>query len=99
MYYGETLKKYRVLPSEDRMEQFVAIIASVEDAESSEALRDMLKDGFRPEASGFYQYSLETDTPELVTLVGRGYFFENGWSLDDTVSWIGPASEVRDAKD
>ena len=47
MYYGETLKKYRVLPSEDRMEQFVAIIASMEDVESSEELRDMLKDGFR----------------------------------------------------
>ena len=40
----------------------------------------------------------ESDTPELVTLVGRGYFFENDWSSEHTVSWIGPESEVRDAK-
>jgi hypothetical protein len=77
---------------------YVAIIASADDVESVEELVEMVKGGQRPAHSGLYRFELESDTPELVTLVGRGYFFENDWSSDHTVSWIGPESEVRDAK-
>ena len=77
---------------------YVAIIASADDVESVEELVEMVKGGQRPAHSGLYRFELESDTPELVTLVGRGYFFENDWSADHTVSWIGPESEVRDAK-
>ena len=77
---------------------YVAIIASADDVESIEELKAMVKGGQRPAHSGLYRFELESDTPELVTLVGRGYFFENDWSSDHTVSWIGPESEVRDAK-
>jgi hypothetical protein len=78
--------------------EYVAIIASADDVESIEELQAMAKAGQRPAHSGFYRFELESDTPELVTLVGRGFFFENDWSSDHTVSWIGPESEVRDAK-
>jgi hypothetical protein len=78
--------------------EYVAIIASADDVESIEELKAMAKAGQRPAHSGFYRFELESDTPELVTLVGRGFFFENDWSSDHTVSWIGPESEVRDAK-
>ena len=76
---------------------YVAIIASADDVESIEELKAMAKAGQRPAHSGFYRFELESDTPELVTLVGRGFFFENDWSSDHTVSWIGLESEVRDA--
>ena len=77
---------------------YVAIIASADDVESVEELKAMAKAGQRPAHSGFYRFELESDTPELVTLVGRGFFFENDWSSDHTVSWIGLESEVRDAQ-
>jgi hypothetical protein len=77
---------------------YVAIIASADDVESVEELKAMAKAGQRPAHSGFYRFELESDTPELVTLVGRGFFFENDWSSDHTVSWIGLENEVRDAK-
>ena len=74
---------------------YVAIIADDHEVDSAEELKDMLKAGERPENSSMFRFELESDTPELVTLVGRGYFFENDWSMDGTVSWIGPESEVR----
>ena len=77
------------------MTDYVAIIASLDDVEDLEELIEMVKGGHRPAHSGFYQCELDTDTPDLVNLVGRGFFFENDWSSDHTVSWIGPASEVR----
>ena len=80
------------------MTDYVAIIASLDDVENLEELLEMVKGGERPTHSGFYQFALDTDTPEMVDLVGRGFFFENDWSSDHTVSWIGPESEVRDAK-
>ena len=80
------------------MIDYVAIIASLDDVENLEELLEMVKGGERPAHSGFYQFALDTDTPEMVNLVGRGFFFENDWSSDHTVSWIGPESEVRDAK-
>ena len=74
---------------------YVAIIADAHEVDSAEELKDMLKAGARPENSSMFRFELESDTPELVTLVGRGYFSENDWSMDGTVSWIGPGSEVR----
>ena len=77
---------------------YVAIIASMDDVESVEELVEMVKGGQRPEHSSLFRFELDTDTPQLVNLVGRGYFFENGWSADHTISWIGPESEVRDVQ-
>ncbi len=77
--------------------KYVAIIASMDEVESVEELKDMLREGQRPENSSVFRFELETDTPELASLAGRGYFFENGWCMDDTVSWIGPESEVPNA--
>ena len=74
---------------------YVAIIADAHEVESADELKAMIKAGERPENSSMFRFELESDTPELVTLVGRGYFFENDWSMDGTVSWIGPESEVR----
>jgi hypothetical protein len=79
-------------------DDYVAIITDDQEVESSEELKNMLKSGQRPENSSMFRFTLESDTPELMVLVGRGYFFENDWSMDGTVSWIGPESEVRDAK-
>ena len=38
---------------------------------------------------------IDPDTPELPILVAHGYFFENDWSADGTVSYVGPVSEVE----
>ena len=65
---------------------YVAIIASADDVESVEELVEMAKAGQRPAHSGFYRFELES------------FFFENDWSSDHTVSWIGLENEVRDAK-
>ena len=77
--------------------EYIAIIAEAMDQEieSSEDLVQMHKNDALPENSSVFRFTLDTDTPELPALVAQGYFFENDWSADGTVSYVGPVSEVE----
>ena len=77
--------------------EYIAIIAEAMDQEieSSEELVQMYRDDNMPEDSSVFRFTLDTDTPELPALVAQGYFFENDWSADGTVSYVGPVSEVE----
>jgi len=77
--------------------EYIAIIADTQenDIESSEELVQLHKDDALPDNSSVFRFTLDTETPELPILVARGYFFENDWSADGTVSYVGPVSEVE----
>ena len=77
--------------------EYIAIIADAQehDIESSEELVQLHKDDALPDNSSVFRFTLDTDTPELPILVAHGYFFENDWSADGTVSYVGPVSEVE----
>lgn len=77
--------------------EYIAIIADAQehDIESSEELVQLHKNGALPENSSVFRFTLDTDTPELPILVAHGYFFENDWSADGTVSYVGPVNEVE----
>ena len=77
--------------------EYIAIIAEAMDQEieSSEELVQLHKNDALPENSSVFRFTLDTDTPELPALVAQGYFFENDWSADGTVSYVGPVSEVE----
>ena len=77
--------------------EYIAIIADAyeSDIESSAELVQLHKNDALPENSSVFRFTLDTDTPELPALVAQGYFFENDWSADGTVSYVGPVSEVE----
>ena len=79
--------------------EYIAIIADAQehDIESSEELVQLHKDGALPENSSVFRFELESGSDDVAYLVARGYFFENDWSADGTVSYVGPVSEVRNA--
>ena len=79
--------------------EYIAIIAEAMDQEieSSEELVQMFRDDNMPEDSGVvrFDYDLkEGESEDVIRQVAYGYFFSFGWSLDDTVSWVGRESEV-----
>ena len=79
--------------------EYIAIIAEAMDQEieSSEELVQMFRDDNMPEDSGVvrFDYDLkEGESEDVIQQVAYGYFFSLGWSLDDTVSWVGRESEV-----
>ena len=79
--------------------EYIAIIADAQehDIESSEELVQLHKDDALPENSSVFRFELESGSDDVAYLVARGYFFENDWSADGTVSYVGPVSEVRNA--
>ena len=79
--------------------EYIAIIAEAMDQEieSSEELVQMYRDDNMPEVSGVvrFDYDLkEGESEDVIRQVAYGYLFSLGWSLDDTVSWVGRESEV-----
>ena len=79
--------------------EYIAIIAEAMDQEieGSEELVQMFRDDYMPEVSGVvrFDYDLkEGESEDVIQQVAYGYFFSLGWSLDDTVSWVGRESEV-----
>tara|TARA_B100000131_G_scaffold217551_1_gene209084 strand:+ start:2784 stop:3071 length:288 start_codon:yes stop_codon:yes gene_type:complete len=73
------------------MKVFTFVIGSMDDFEAIEDLIDYAEqEGF----DGSLNYSIfEFDCPsdcseEIVTSIGRGYAFSNGWSMDDTFSFV-----------
>ena len=76
--------------------EYIAIIADAQehDIESSEELVQLHKDDALPENSSVFRFELESGDYDVAYLVAQGYFFSLGWSLDDTVSYVGPVSEV-----
>ena len=77
--------------------EYIAIIAEAMDQEieSSEELVQMYRDDNMPEDSSVFRFELESGADDVAYLVARGYFFENDWSADGTVSYVGPVSEVE----
>ena len=77
--------------------EYIAIIAEAMDQEieSSEELVQMYRDDNMPEDSSVFRFELESGDYDVAYLVARGYFFENDWSADGTVSYVGPVSEVE----
>jgi len=73
------------------MKVYTFVIGSMDDFEGAEDLMDYVEqEGF----DGSLNYSVfEFDCPsdcseEIVTSIGRGYAFSNGWSMDDTFSFL-----------
>jgi len=73
------------------MKVYTFVIGSMDDFEAIEDLMDYAEqEGF----GGSLNYSIfEFDCPsdcseEIVTSIGRGYAFSNGWSMDDTFSFV-----------
>ena len=77
--------------------EYIAIIAEAMDQEieSSEELVQMFRDDNMPEDSSVFRFELESGADDVAYLVAQGYFFENDWSADGTVSYVGPVSEVE----
>ena len=77
--------------------EYIAIIAEAMDQEieSSEELVQMYRDDNMPEDSSVFRFELESGDYDVAYLVAQGYFFENDWSADGTVSYVGPVSEVE----
>ena len=77
--------------------EYIAIIAEAMDQEieSSEELVQMYRDDNMPEDSSVFRFELESGADDVAYLVAQGYFFENDWSADGTVSYVGPVSEVE----
>ena len=77
--------------------EYIAIIAEAMDQEieSSEELVQMYRDDNMPEDSSVFRFELETGDYDGADLVAQAYFFENDWSADGTVSYVGPVSEVE----
>ncbi len=77
------------------MKVYTMVIGSADDFEHVGELDDYVEEwGF----NGNRNYSVfEFDCPadcseELVTMIGRGYAFSNGWSMDDTFSFLIPGT-------
>lgn len=75
------------------MKKYLALIMKSEDfgwgLEEGESVEDILIDGFLEKESWVtgYTFSCPDKLPEdLVVKIGHGIFWENGWTLDDTVS-------------
>ena len=77
--------------------EYIAIIADAQehDIESSEELIQLHKDDALPENSSVFRFELESGADDVAYLVAQGYFFENDWCADGTVSYVGPVSEVE----
>ena len=83
------------------MKTYTFIIGSTDDFDFIESLGDYVEqEGF----DGDLNYSIfEFDCPaecseEIVTMMGRGYAFSNGWCLDDTFSCVIEGSVVDEAE-
>ncbi len=78
--------------------EYIAIIADAQehDIDNYEELVQLYKDDALPDNSSVFRFELEGEAVNpLALLVGRGFFFENDWSADGTVSYVGPVSEVE----
>ncbi len=72
------------------MRKFIFLIGSTDDFESLEDLKETyFNNGLEYLNADFYEFELPMNcSDEIVELVGRGLFFENGWCMDDTFSCV-----------
>ena len=77
------------------MKKYVALIMRAEDfgwsLEEGESIEDIMVDGFLQKEDWIHGYEFECPDSldeETVTLIARGYFWENDWTMSDTISCI-----------
>ena len=77
------------------MKKYVALIMRAEDfgvgIEEGESIEDILMDGYLEKENWVHGYEFECPDSfdeETVTLIARGYFWENDWTMQDTISCI-----------
>lgn len=77
------------------MKKYVALIMLQDDfgvgLEEGESIEDIMTEAYLEKETWIHGYEFECadSTPEeTVTLIARGYFWENNWTMDDTISCI-----------
>tara|TARA_E500000331_G_scaffold301608_1_gene303120 strand:+ start:177 stop:497 length:321 start_codon:yes stop_codon:yes gene_type:complete len=77
------------------MKKYVALIMLQDDfgvgLEEGESIEDIMADAYLEKESWIHGYEFECPdsmSEETVTLIARGYFWENNWSMDGTISCI-----------
>lgn len=77
------------------MKTYTFVIASTDDFDSIEEVHYYLENLSCGNVSGDFvncsthEFECPTDCDdELVTMIGRGIAFSNGWCMDDTISFI-----------
>ena len=81
--------------------EYAAIIADIDSGACSDYLFEALAHP-DPESIGdrlpqncfFDHFMLDEECDDMAEAIGWGLFFKNGWSKDNSVSWIGPVSEL-----
>ena len=75
--------------------KYVALIMRAEDfeyrLEEGDTIEDVLTDGYLEKENWVHGYEFacpDSLDEETVTLIARGYFWENDWTMTDTISCI-----------
>tara|TARA_A100001388_G_C28469237_1_gene356943 strand:+ start:236 stop:577 length:342 start_codon:yes stop_codon:yes gene_type:complete len=75
------------------MKKYIALIMKSDDfgwgLEEDETVEDILIQGYLEKENWVTGYEFECPdslSEELVVLLGHGHFWENGWTVDDTIS-------------